>query len=196
MTLLHESQIFSPVECIAIYYKVNSLCIEQWENYQKRSFRNRYKILTANGVEILSIPLHKGKNNQMPIRDVKISYDEQWTAKHLQSIRSAYGKSAFFEFYYPEIEKLLAKKPVYLFDLNFSTTEYILKKMKINLDISLTIDFQKVPQQSDTNILDSNSYPLISPYPQVWSDRFEFVPGLCYLDLLFCVGPEAHHYLI
>ena len=33
------------------------------ENYQKKSTRNRSKILAVNGIDILSVPLKKGKND-------------------------------------------------------------------------------------------------------------------------------------
>jgi len=196
LVLLHECHIFSPINCVAFYPKVDSICIEKHENYQKRSFRNRYQILTSQGVETLSIPLQKGKNHQAPIQDVRISYDEPWQNKHLHSIKSAYGKSPFFEYYYSDIEKILLKKPSFLFDLNVSSTEFILEKLKVNINLIFTDEYQKVPS-NDTVIswspgLKANS----NSYTQVWSDRFKFIPHLSFLDLLFCTGPEAIQYLL
>jgi hypothetical protein len=32
-------------------------------------------------------------------------------------------------------------------------------------------------------------------YPQVFSDKIEFIPNASILDLLFCMGPSANIYL-
>lgn len=194
-TLLHETQIFSPVHCIQLYFNADVICIEQFEHYQKRSYRNRYKILTSQKVELLSIPLQKGKNCQMPVKDVKISYDDSWPLKHLHALRSAYGKSPYFDFYYLEVERILSQKYTFLFDLNMASSEFLLSSLSLSKKWAFTSDFRVVPDTEDFFLWDSLNDGGILPYPQVWSDRFSFVSGLSTLDLLFCTGPEARRYL-
>ncbi len=193
--ILQECHIFSPVSCVALYPTAEAICIEKNENYQKRSFRNRYSILTSQGEETLSIPLKKGKNFQTNICDVKISYDERWVDKHLHSLRSAYGKSAYFEYYYPEIVGILSKNHTFLLDLNIESTMWILRKLKLDLPVIFTQEYGKVPM-TDVTIVNWKKEPHKNTvsYTQVWSDRHEFVPSLSILDLLFCTGPAAINY--
>jgi hypothetical protein len=197
--VVQEAQIFGPVSSFAEIFHCDTLYIEKFEHYQKRSFRNRYQIQTANGLDTLSIPLVKGKNNQQLITDVKISYDENWPLKQLQTIRSAYGRSPFFEFYFPDIEKLLYKNHIFLFDLNMDSLCWAISKLKISTNLLYTDHYVK-PEQNIKSINSSNS-SLFSKfgkgstsevkYAQVWENKFEFTSNLSILDLLFCTGPEA-----
>ncbi|NJK84178.1 MAG: WbqC family protein [Saprospiraceae bacterium] len=92
--------------CVHYFTKIcqyPKVCLEQHENYLKRSYRNRCHLAAANGILRLSIPLEKGKNQQMPIRSVKIAYDEPWQKQHLKSIHTAYGNAPFFNDYMDEL---------------------------------------------------------------------------------------------
>lgn len=191
-SILHESQIFGPINLFCQYIGKEKLCIEKHEHYQKRSFRNRYSILTANGPVTLSIPLKKGKNAGTNITDVQISYDENWVEKHVQAIRSAYGKSPYFEFYYDDIELILKKKHPSLFLLNMDTLHYSLKKLKLPIAVEYTDSYQKeYPDKMDLRNLNWNLYQTQIKYMQVWEEKFNFTPNLSILDLLFCTGPES-----
>ena len=174
------------------YSGKEKLCIEKHEHYQKRSFRNRYSILTANGPVTLSIPLKKGKNAGTNITDVQISYDENWVEKHVHAIRSAYGKSPYFEFYFDDLEKILKKKHPSLFLLNMDTLYYVLKKLKLQIAVEYTDSYQKdYPDMMDLRNINWNLYQTQIKYMQVWEEKFNFTPNLSILDLLFCTGPES-----
>ena len=84
--------------------------IEQHEHYQKGSYRNRCHIAGVNGILRLSVPLKSGKNQKMPVRKVRISYDEPWQAHHWTSIRSAYGNAPYFEHYADQIAPFFQQK--------------------------------------------------------------------------------------
>lgn len=191
-SILHESQIFGPISLFSQYIGKEKLCIEKHEHYQKRSFRNRYSILTANGPVTLSIPLKKGKNAGTNINDVQISYDENWVEKHVHAIRSAYGKSPYFEFYFDDLEKILKKKHPSLFLLNMDTLYYVLKKLKLQIAVEYTDSYQKdYPDMTDLRNINWNLYQTQIKYMQVWEEKFNFTPNLSILDLLFCTGPES-----
>ncbi len=178
--------------------------IEQYENYSKGSYRNRCHIIGGNGIQRLSIPLLKGKNQQTPIKDVKISYHSLWQKEHWQSIRSAYGNSPFYEFYSEAIEASIFNTTDYLFDFNLNIIQVIFDLIGLDQnDIKFTEDYQH-----ETNNLDFRNS--ISPklkihsidssfksheYAQVFLERHGFVENLSILDLLFCTGPNALHIL-
>ena len=97
-TLLIEAQYLPSIQFFSKLTRFSTLLLEAHENYQKGSYRNRCHIAGANGLMRLSIPLRKGKNEQLPIQKTLISYDEPWITQHWQSIRSAYGNAPFFPY--------------------------------------------------------------------------------------------------
>ena len=180
-SILHESQIFGPISLFSQYIGKEKLCIEKHEHYQKRSFRNRYSILTANGPVTLSIPLKKGKNAGTNITDVQISYDEIVEK----------GNKAVLD-YFDDLEKILKKKHPSLFLLNMDTLYYVLKKLKLQIAVEYTDSYQKdYPDMTDLRNINWNLYQTQIKYMQVWEEKFNFTPNLSILDLLFCTGPES-----
>lgn len=193
--ILHETQILGPIYMYAQYEAYDTIVIEACENYQKKTFRNRYQLLTTNGIATLSIPLKKGKNNQMSVTDVQISYDESWHLQHLQTIRSAYGKSPYYEYYFPEIEDIFMSEETHLLAFNSRLLTLMLKNLKIQIPVSMTTSYQKPDTiQFDTVDFRNQKSPenyWYQPYVQIWSDRYDFASNLSILDLLFCTGTEA-----
>lgn len=201
MEILHETQVFSPVDVFVLYTKAKSIRMEAHENYQKRSLRNKYHIQTANGIQTLTIPLKSGKNRQMPIKSVEISYEEDWIKLHLHALQSAYGKSPFFEFYRESLETIFRTNHVYLYDFNLAALRWALKIIGIQCDILETESYIK---HDVGEIQFYRDYPWPSPavgeatpcpYVQVWSKQGTFCYHLSILDLIFCTGPAAYSIL-
>ena len=197
MKTIIESQYLPPISYFAVLLKQPSIFIEQYENYQKGSYRNRCHIATANGILRLSIPLEKGKNNQTPIKEVKIYNADNWQIQHWRAIKSAYGKSPYFEFYADELCLFFEKKYDFLLDWNTDLLRFMTENIGLPVDIQLTDNYYK----NDNSIMDYRN--IISPkkenlnlfqdlhYGQVFEDKHGFIPNLSILDLLFCKGPEA-----
>ena len=195
---VHHLFFLAPVQFYCEYIKRSTVLFEACEHYQKRSHRNRYVLNSSQGRLELSIPLRKGKNQQCPIRDVQISYDEPWHVRHFQTIRSTYGKSAFFEYYGDGIEKILHKKHSFLFDLNLEALEWTFQVIGIQAKIQLTHEYQQEYQDpvtdfrtSASSVKTACSLPVPKPYAQPWQDKLGFVGELSILDVLFCCGPES-----
>ena len=177
------------------------ILLEQHENYRKRSFRNRTLIATANGVLRLSVPLEKGKNEQLNIRKVRISYEENWPQRHWTAIQSAYGKAPYFVYYADDIRPLLEAKPTFLFELNLSILDTLFQILDLRPNVQLTqaylpetpvgmVDFRnRITPQNYADYRDEN-YRAV-PYPQVFMEKTGYLPNLSILDLIFCQGPEA-----
>ena len=95
MTLLTTAW-FPPIEYFAVLAKC-SVFIDGTEHYQKQSWRNRCRILTANGPEDLRFPvLHNGERD---ITRVLVDYRTPWLRRTEYAIDSAYYSSPFFEYY-------------------------------------------------------------------------------------------------
>lgn len=177
----------------------SSVIIESYENYQKQSFRNRCTILSANGPLNLVIPVLKEHGKKMLIKDVKIDYQKRWQHQHWNAICSAYKNSPFFEFYESEIKPLIYSNEEYLFKFNLNILKKILGILNINRNIQLTNSFIKDYKENNdyrykihpkiNYDIDKSFYP--KKYLQVYSYKFDFVPNLSIIDLLFNMGPES-----
>src|SRR5687768_2679314 len=101
------SQYMPSIEFFAHWVYHGTLSIEAHEHFQKRTWRNKTAIVGPEEALILSVPLKKGKHDHKPIREVEISYDEQWHRIHYNSISSAYGKTTYFEEIESELHTIL-----------------------------------------------------------------------------------------
>ncbi len=199
---LIETQYFPSIAFFALYQQVDQIHVEQHENYRKGSYRNRCHIAGANGLLRLSIPLEKGKNNQLNIQDVKISEETNWRLQHKRAIQSAYGKSPFFEYYDTEILSLFDEVTPSLFDWNLKIIQTLIEVLDLDQN---KLHFSKTFEKKSLHKLDyrnqispkqpSSSIENIATYPQVFSDKRAFLPNLSILDALFCMGPETILYL-
>ncbi|MCB0579270.1 MAG: WbqC family protein [Phaeodactylibacter sp.] len=175
--------------------------IEQWENYQKGSYRNRCHIAGANGLLRLSIPLRQGKNEQQPIREVEIAYKEPWRAQHWASIRSAYGNAPFFEYYAGKLRPHFEEKPIFLFDFAFGLLQTLVGLVRPGCELRPTDAYVEEPPGHVLDLRGAihpkkhrrRADPDFQPasYPQVFLEKHGFLPNLSILDLLFCSGPQA-----
>ena len=200
--LIIDNQYFGSINYIKILFKFSNVKIEQYESYQKMSFRNRCMVAGSNGVVHLSVPLEKGRGQKVLMKDVRISHAANWRVQHLRTIKSCYSRAPFFEFYRDGVWKLLEKEEVFLLDMNLKILDWLKKVLKFSPVVSLTENYLKTypPEWVDkrNQFLPKNylAEPTGFSYTQVFEDRIGFVPNLCILDLLFCSGPEAKNLLI
>ncbi|MFW6248461.1 MAG: WbqC family protein [Bacteroidota bacterium] len=201
-SIILSTSYFGPIQYFSKFFCAKTIWIEQKENYQKQSYRNRMNILGPNGIQTLAIPILRGKKNKTNIRDIKIDYAMPWPKNHWKTLESAYRSSPFFEFYEEECRDLIYSKEKYLFDLNEKATNWILTCLnlpgnKINytkeflppipdnqFDYRYSIHPKKRSQKPDLNFTHK-------VYHQVFEDRFGFIPNLSILDLLFNEGPNS-----
>ncbi|MBQ4548227.1 MAG: WbqC family protein [Bacteroidales bacterium] len=182
------------IEYVSLFLKTDDVSIELYETYQKQSCRTRCNVMTANGIQTLTIPVIKTNGNHTLTKDIEISYKEAWQQIHLRCLESAYRKSAYFDYYFPYFEKIYKQKFNTLIELNDYCLKTILKLLKVKKEYSYTEDFEKIVDDKDFRIsLSKNNYNNfeMKPYYQVFADRHGFVSNLSIVDLLFNEGSNS-----
>ena len=179
------------------YYKLlgeaETAHIEAFENYEKQSWRNRIRILSANGPIDLSIPVIRGSSPKQPIREVRIDYRQNWQKIHFRSVESAYRHSPFYEFLIDEFRFLWDIRAEYLFDYNMTAMGVVLRLMKSDVTVGFTQEYRQPGYYGSSDYRytlhpktkkQGTGYEPV-PYHQVFSDRFGFIRDLSILDWLF-----------
>ncbi len=200
--ILFSTSYFPPVSYLRAILRSDKVIIEQHENFVKKTYRNRCRIYSANGVINLTVPVVEATRKKILIRDVKIDYSTDWQKQHFKSIESAYNSSPFYEYLIDEFTIVFNKKHEFLFDLNM----YILRKLIELLEINPIIEFNDSYEVTPSDRVDCRSIiqqksekenPFVSAkaYKQVFSEKYAFQKDLSMLDLLFNLGSESYSYL-
>lgn len=198
MSQIFPTAYLPSIQYMSLFLETEEPYIELFETYQKQSCRTRCKVMTANGIQTLTIPVIKTNGNHTLTKDIEISYKESWQQIHLRCLESAYRKSAYFDYYFPYFEKIYRQKFNTLVELNDYCLKVILKILKSKKEYSYTDDFEKITCDDDYRIsLSKNEENVFESktYYQVFADRHGFVPNLSIIDLLFNEGPNATQFL-
>ncbi|GAB3900841.1 WbqC family protein [Larkinella knui] len=175
----------------------DTVWLEAAEHYGKQSYRNRCYVLTANGIDRLTVPVLNGTHKQL-IREVRIDDRQAWPDRHWRCLVTAYSKAPFFEYYADELELVFRKKWVFLIDLNLELLTLCLKWLGWQKTLLLTETFER---QLSREVLDAHAQ--INARGNIQNGRFYhpvsylqnfgnvFVPDLSILDLIFCQGNRA-----
>lgn len=196
MNLVVDIQYFSPSILYFTLGKFRHCVFDQYEHYQKMSFRNRCTVMGGNGPVHLSIPLIGGRNQKTIMKDVRILNTGNWQDRHWKTITSCYNKSPWFGHYSEDLEKLYQTRFEFLADWNIECFRWAADKLSIQTPVTLSetyrgtydtneyVDWRNrlLPSTVNQNFQDAKRYP------QVFEDRFGFVPNLSILDYLFCAG--------
>lgn len=189
---------FPPIQYLSKIIDLEEITIEARESYQKQSYRNRFRVSAANGPIDLIIPLLKGWSSGQKIKDVKLDYSNGWNKVHRKTILSAYKHSPFYEFYIDDLSHFWEKKWRYLFDINMETLICIFGFLGLDIKICESEDFLKPASDLDLRyLIHPKKFLELDPdfevveYTQNFSDRYDFIPNLSILDLLFQTGPDA-----
>lgn len=197
--ILLSTAYLPPAEYFYYISGAGSVLIEKEENYIKQTYRNRCYILSANGPQLLTVPVLKGNAFKTAIKDTRIDYTKRWQQLHIGAIRSSYGSSPFFVHYFEDIEKIINRNHLFLTDLNMELLQLMLKYFKMKNKVTYSESFLTAgTQENDFRYSISpkkkSSYSS-KKYFQVFENINGFIPGLSIIDLLFNMGPDSGKYL-
>lgn len=192
---LFSTAYLGPVSYYHILNRSDHCFIEQYEYYEKQSYRNRCRIATANGVMDLSIPVEKQKAREL-IRDVRISDHTDWQTMHWRSIEAAYNSSPFFEYYSDDLHPFFEKKWVFLWDFNMQLHNVLAGLLNIENKAEFTDRYIESELETIVDLRNrihpkKNNLLQALPYYQVFEQKTGFIPGLSIIDLLFNMGNES-----
>lgn len=171
--------------------------IDIHEHYIKQTYRTRFEILGANGVLPLSIFVESTNGIKVPLKDIRLM-EGSWGKNHLTSIRSAYGKSAFFEHLEEDLVKLFAEeRPAFLLDFNQKALDMLRPFFK---DWKYELSSSYIEISNEINDLRGHFSPKkkksdLPSYLQVFGDRFPFQSDLSILDVVMNLGPQSMSYV-
>ena len=221
-TALLQTTYFGPIQWYQKLNRFNRCIIEQYDSYQKQTYRNRCIIATANGPQALTVPVEvrseqcEVSSEKCIVRDVRISDHNQWRRVHWNALVSAYSESPFFDYYVDDIRPFFEKKFAFLVDFNEEIRQTICGLIDIHPHVEYS-SFYSPPMQestiysphlqggagggSDFRDVIHAKHPQPDPdfesrpYWQVFQHKYGFQPNLSILDLLFNMGPESIFYL-
>ena len=207
-TALLQTTYFGPIQWYQKLYRYDQTLIEQYDSYQKQTYRNRCVIATANGLQTLTVPVEHSVNSQElsanspKVKDLRISDHNQWRRIHWNALQSAYSESPFFDYYADDIRPFFEKRYEFLIDFNEAIRQTVCDLLDIHPNVSYTSDFSLQPSAVDDyreviNAKHPQADADFRPrrYWQVFEDRHGFQANLSILDLLFNMGNEAVFYL-
>lgn len=192
---------WAPVTYYTAMYCHGGAVIEQYDNYIKQTYRNRCKIMAAQGVQLLTVPVEKPASPRTPMCDIRISNHGNWRHLHSSAIASAYGSSPFYEYYADDIHHFYEHRYDYLIDYNCMQIECVCNWLGISLEVNCSekfiepgqtgmVDLRDAihPKHPDENLI--KTY-IPNPYYQVFANRYGFNSDVSILDLLCNMGNEA-----
>lgn len=203
--MLLPTAYFPPISYIVLLYQHKKATIELHETYPKQTWRNRCRIMTANGLLDLSIPITRPFGRKTTTGQALISDHESWQRLHWRSIVSAYQNAPYFLYYAPSFESMYRDTHDSLLTTwNNHLLRIILRELGLEAEINHSVSYAKpdqqindfryiiTPKQSHTRDKFDYKWPA---YQQVFSDKHGFAGNLSVLDLLFNLGPDAISYI-
>jgi hypothetical protein len=199
-SILLSTAYLPPIQYISKFLLDAPVFVEQYENFQKQSYRNRCYIYGANGKQCLVIPVKKQHGEKTPVTAVEIDYVMNWPKNHLKSIESAYRLSAFYEFYADDFNAFYKQETRLLFDWNLNLIHFLMQLLGIASRPVLTTDYSALHENCrdfrnsihpKERLMRPDPFFTAVPYQQVFQERQGFIPNLSIIDLLFNEGPMA-----
>ena len=144
---------------------------------------------------MLVVPLSHN-NSSRKMKEIEISYAENWQKEHFKTLESAYRRSPYFEYYGHYFEDILSQKTERLFDYNVHILEQILSILKTEVQINITSRYESSIAGDLREKFKAKEEPVSIPeYMQVFEEKNGFITDLSIIDLICNEGPRSLEYL-
>ena len=198
MTACLSTAYLPPVQWFSKLLRYDKVYVEQYENYQKQTYRNRCVIAGPNGAISLTVPIEKPDTLKCLTKDIRISDHGNWRHLHWNALESAYNQTPYFEYLKDDLRPFYEKSFRYLMDFNEELVAVICALIDIEPHIERTTDYIAVREDADfrdrihpkKNWQEDKDFAPV-PYYQVFQQKYGFLPNLSIVDLLFNMGPES-----
>lgn len=166
--------------------------IDCGEHYIKRSVRNRTRIMTANGVLDLTVPVVNANRPRTAMHKMQIDYSKPWQHQHWVAIESAYRSSAYFDFIAERLRPFYSENYTSLVEFNLAILTTLLAFLGYTKPLKTTTEYV-VATENDVDLRPKHRTTEFSTphYFQLFSDRLPFAENLSILDLLMSEGDYA-----
>ncbi len=191
--------------------------IEDNIQFEHQGFTNRNKILTADGVRWLSVPIQHA-NKPLLINEVRVSNkgEPNWGLRHWLTLKHSYCKAPFWQDYCDFFEKTYCREWTMLLDLNMHLIRGILRFLDIETPLIMSSSLGAKGRKSELIIAQCKKVGAevqlagVGGKGYIDNKRFEeegikimfqnfqhpcypqtregFVPNLSVVDFLFCAG--------
>ncbi len=200
-TILLPPRFLGSVDYYAAMAAYSHAVIDTSMPFNKRQkSTHRTRILDANGDAMVTVPIEKPASMSSACwSDITVSAHGAWWNVAVTALRSAYGRTPFFEYYIDEFLPLLSSAAAgrRLMELD-ADLDRVLRRL---LGIETSVSYGMPTDQTDHTdaisgpVEDFRTRPLDfiheKEYYQLRASKHGFQGGLSVVDLLFNLGPEA-----
>ena len=198
-------------------------CFFDIVQYQRKDYNNRNKIKTHSKPIWLTVPVKSSGRLNSKINDIEI-INKGWNKKHIRSIEINYSKAKYFGKYIDGLKNIILEEHTLLSDLNYSVLKYALSVLNIDTKIVKASDYNFTGDKSDLvldmckklsadiyifgkqgrdyanidSFLEYSVTPIFQDYRHpIYSQLHgDFVPNMCFLDLIFNHGQDSYNILM
>ncbi|MBD5255490.1 MAG: WbqC family protein [Barnesiella sp.] len=194
-TILLPPQMLGSVDYYAAIAAFENVVVDTSMRFDKRfKSTHRTTIADANGTMMLTVPIVRPQSLSTALwSDIKVSDHNAWWNLMMTALRSAYGRTPYYEYYDDDFQQLIGPHAAGMTLMEFDRQ----LDMLVRRLAGITSNVVYAPARTivDGDVADYRRKPIDFTHPvayyQVRALRHGFISGLSIVDLLFNLGPET-----